>query len=210
MIPLSSDRDPCLTCWSKGEGCKWCKYYKKDDNKYIYTINTNYIPAPAPEEKEDIGKSIAQFKELLDSINIMDTRKKEIINILEKPEDIWHLKVGNEYWVIDDEEGCAIKHIWEETIKDNNLREYGNCFICAKDALNELKKRKVETKLKYFSKDYKHKSKKNNWAIVYDKKSEKICIVQKDNIIYFDRKEDAEKAIQDIGKQRLIDEYFSI
>lgn len=125
-----------------------------------------------------------------------------------KPKTVWELKDGDNYWVIDSDGNVPSCYKWIEYCCCDE-REVGNVFLTREEALQDLERRKVETLLlkhggrrwfknreyNYFLRDDDHLG--NNFWI------DELRVSPVQGVIYFDTKEQAEKAIAEIGADRI-------
>lgn len=92
---------------------------------------------------------------------------------------------------------------------------------CIKTTLKEVKHRECEMLLKKYAKGYEFTRWENNFYIYvtkfYDELSNFYCMFNfgvdvdtKDNVVYFATKADAKKAIDEIGEERLLKDYFQV
>ncbi len=130
-----------------------------------------------------------------------------------KPKTVWDLKDGDTYYDISS--NYIDRFIWSEDCHDETSRCFSNVFLTAEEAEKELKRRKVGTLLKKHAKGHKFEYNKNNFYIGYEHREKRIFIywdpyIRLGGEVYFASYEDAEKAIEKIGKDRLIREYFQI
>lgn len=128
-----------------------------------------------------------------------------------KPNSIWELKNGDWYYCIN-VKGEVMSDVWREVVYPE--REVGNAFLTEKDALKDTERRKVETLLlkhggrRWFD-GYNH-----NFHIGLDEYEEHlkayILMTPTQGTIYFDTGARAQKAISEIGEQRIIKALFEV
>lgn len=128
-----------------------------------------------------------------------------------KPSSIWELKNGDWYYCIN-VKGETMSDVWREVVYPE--REVGNAFLTEKDALKDVERRKVETLL------LKHGGRRwfdghnHNFHIGLDEYEEHlkayILMTPTQGTIYFDTSARAQKAISEIGEQRIIKALFEV
>ena len=123
----------------------------------------------------------------------------------QKPKTIWDLKKedGEEYYVLW-AYGSTGRLIFNSQ-GDEVLREMGNVFLTREEAEFELERRKIEVIMRKYSKPF--EKGKRNYYIYYDYSRDKILIdiyySVSDGIPYFESEKIAQKAIDEIGEDRL-------
>lgn len=147
---------------------------------------------------------------------LVDEDKLKELLVKPKPKTVWDLKYGDRYWYIN-----TINNInydtWTKDAWDLTVRESGNLFLTYDEAKFELERRKCEAiMLKYGRRTFKYEQ--NNYLIRFDntdninKKVDvevwQICQFQ--GSIYFDTEELAQKAIDEIGEERLKKYVFGV
>lgn len=137
---------------------------------------------------------------------LVDEDKLKELLVKPKPKTVWDLKDGDEYWhisTINDNNYTT----WSGNAWDLAIRENGNAFLTYDEAKFELERRKCESiMLKYGRRTFKHG--KSNFLINYNSLNKMIfadsySVTPFQGSIYFDTKELAQKAIDEIGKERL-------
>lgn len=129
---------------------------------------------------------------------LVDEDKLKELLVKPKPKTVWDLKYGDEYWRIN-----TISNIYYDTW----IRENGNLFLTKEEAEFELERRKCEViMLKYGRRTFKYN--KDNYLLRINNNDEKVevgfwSVYQFQGSIYFDTKELAQKAIDEIGEERL-------
>ncbi len=126
-----------------------------------------------------------------------------------KQKSVWDLKDGDPYYLLNSFGGIDRISKWKENNGfDLTPRELGNIFLTREDAEKDFERRIVENLLlKYGGRRWLSDSKKN-WLISYDRELDEWRFLystrdQRQGAIYFDTKEEAEKAVQKIGEKRL-------
>ena len=140
---------------------------------------------------------------------LVDEDKLKELLVKPKPKTVWDLEYGDKYYCLDN--AGNINYIdWHENAYNLFQRECGNVFLTKEEAEFELERKKCESiMLKYGRRTFKYEQ--NNYLIRFDntdninKKVDvevwQICQLQ--GSIYFDTEELAQKAIDEIGEERL-------
>lgn len=130
----------------------------------------------------------------------------------QKPKTIWDLDVVNEeeYYYIT--EGGKIKTTHFDRFYDEKNRSLGNAFLTKEEAEFELERRKIEAIIRKYSKPF--EDGKPNYVLVYNHSS-KTTIVDCYRFMdcsspCFESKEITQKAINEIGKDRLKKYWFGV
>lgn len=129
-----------------------------------------------------------------------------------KLETVWKLENGDKYFYI-----CDFGYIgtssWYECEPDRHKREFGNVFLTKEDAEREAERRKVETLLlKHGGRRWFKKAPSENFYI-WLRQGGGIVISDTNPVlgtIYFDSREQAEKAITEIGEQKIKETLFEV
>lgn len=137
---------------------------------------------------------------------LVDEKKLKELLVKPKPKTVWDLKDGDEYLAID-----TISNInyvtWNGDEWDLRARENGNSFLTYDEAEFELERRKCEAiMLKYGRRTFKINM--SNFCICYNQLHENFQLdnhpyYQDQGHIYFDSDKLAQKAIDEIGEERL-------
>ena len=136
---------------------------------------------------------------------------EELKNVEIEEDGVWKPKFDDEYWFLVDE-GLIYKDICVSAQPDNNRISIGNVFRTEEEAKHEVERRKVLTELKRFSK--KIEKYKDNYCIKYDMQNKEIGVYN--NYLYataelvFATEKDAEKAIEAVGKDRVLKYYLDV
>lgn len=137
---------------------------------------------------------------------LVDEDKLKELLVKPKPKTVWDLKDGDEYWHISTINNNNYA-TWNGNAWDLAIRENGNAFLTYDEAKFELERRKCESiMLKYGRRLFKYNQ--NNYLIRFNNNDEKVevgfwSVYQFQGSIYFDTKELAQKAIDEIGEERL-------
>lgn len=177
-------------------------FYRK--NGYIviryldfFEKNTNTIKI------KDIVEKYAEYE-------IDEDKLKELL-IEPKQKTIWELEAGDIYNYIDSD-GTIVTSIWSNDFYHVDRRAAGNCFLTREEAEFELERRKVETELLRCggTRDMMSIGKDDirKYYILYSHFQDKVCIeslcyTQYLGCIYFKSREDAQRAINEIGEDRI-------
>lgn len=139
--------------------------------------------------------------------------ENKLKELLVKPEQktVWDLEshdVSHDvYYYIDDDYSKVNSCDWLEDKIDLSRRKCGNAFLTEEEAEFELERRKCEAiMLKYGRRKFKYED--DNYFIRFDNDDEQAFVDvwrlnQFQGIIYFDTEELAQKAIDEIGEERL-------
>ena len=140
-----------------------------------------------------------------------------IEKIPQKPESVWDLKEGDEYYYID--YYGEIKSVFNECCdEDLSIIEIGNAFLTREEAEFEVVRRKCEAiLLKYGTRDIRSFGDINahKYFIVYNNYYHEISIsfnqsANSQGTIYFESVELAQKAIEEVGEERLKKYVFNV
>lgn len=134
-----------------------------------------------------------------------------------KPKTVWDLKVGDTYWAINTE-GYDYYSVWEDRKNEISMRNQGSVFLTRKEAVFEKKRREVYATVKRYA----HEFSDEEW---YDSNIEKYypyynyndysiskCFSSytRHSELYFQSKEDIEKAIEAVGEEDFKKYYFGV
>ena len=143
--------------------------------------------------------------------------KCKIEKIPQKPKTVWDLKDGDEYYYID--YYGEIKSVFNECCdEDLNIIEIGNAFLTEEEAKHEVERRKCEAiMLKYGTRNIMSLGDINahKYFIVYNNYYHEISIsfyqsTNSQGTIYFESVELAEKAIEEVGEDKLKKYVFNV
>lgn len=130
----------------------------------------------------------------------------------QKPKSIWDLDVVNEeeYYYIT--EGGKIKTTHFDRFYDEKNRSLGNAFLTKEEAEFELERRKIEAVMRKYSRPLKYDEYNHCIEYHHSNKTLNICSYRAVNFgtTYFETREIAEKAIKEIGEDRLIKYWFRV
>lgn len=132
---------------------------------------------------------------------------KEKIKEKEKPQTVWDLKDGDKYYIIPSNIGLST---FSNSDFDVSIRNNGEMFLTAEEARFEVERRRIEAVMKRYSRPYKEEG---NLYIYYSHSLSMIIIgttIVNAGNCYFESIEMAEKAIKEIGEDRLKKYWFRI
>lgn len=130
----------------------------------------------------------------------------------QKPKTIWDLKAkdGDEYYYISFYGGVC-QGVFN-TIRDEWVRSKGDAFLTEEEAEFELERRKIEVVIRKYSRPF--KLNEGNYVIKHNVTFEMVEIglfeTTDYGIPYFESKEIAQKVIDEIGEERLIEYWFGV
>ena len=156
-------------------------------------------------------KTVNEFLEQYKDYKIKD--EEAILELLERPrpKTVWDLQDGDEYWFVDSEGAIDIA-IWEDCKVDNKRRKIGNCYLTKEKCEFALEKKEIIAEMKRLGGTENMMSLGDSftkkYSIEYSYGANEICIASnaewgKPNNIYFLYEEQAQKAIDTIGEDRL-------
>ena len=137
---------------------------------------------------------------------LVDENKLKGLLVKPEPKTVWDLKDGDKYYLIS-HYGKVKRITWNDDEFDLRRREYGNVFLTEEEAEFEIERKKCESiMLKYGRRTFKYED--DNYFIRSANDYQKAFvdvwrINQFQGTIYFDTKELAKKAINEIGEERL-------
>lgn len=137
---------------------------------------------------------------------LVDEDKLKELLVKPKPKTVWDLENGDTYYFIETN-GGVYSCYWLADEVDLRRRERGNVFLTEKEAEFEVERQKCESiMLKYGRRTFKYKD--YNYLLRFDNANKKVevdfgSICQFQGSIYFDTEELAQKAIDEIGVERL-------
>ena len=159
-------------------------------------------------DKKEYKEKMELLKQQLESTN----KQIEELQNLEIEEDIdWQPKLFDEYWFIDDNVN-AVKCQWITADFDYKRFNIYNVFKTKGKAEFELNRRKVIAELKRFSNDFKQEI--DSFFIAYDYLNDYIVIhcdnIYKHSDIYFESEDKAWRAVETVGRDRVVKYYLGI
>ena len=133
-----------------------------------------------------------------------------------KPKTVWELEEGDMHNLVDFAGRVQDEDIaWMDDDFDKNARAVGNVFLTREEALRDVERRKVETLLLKHGGRRWFKADIENWIIRYNYATGSFeCgytkCTQHQSCIYFDTKEQAMEAVNEIGKERIKQALFEV
>jgi len=137
---------------------------------------------------------------------LVDEDKLKELLVKPKPKTVWDLIKGDIYYFIETNGEVYSCH-WLADEQDLSRREIGNVFLTKEEAEFELERRKCEAiMLKYGRRLFKPRD--YNYLLRFDDDDKQAFVDfwrlnRFQGTIYFDTEELAQKAIEEIGKERL-------
>ncbi|WP_300077930.1 hypothetical protein [uncultured Thomasclavelia sp.] len=158
----------------------------------------------------------SSLKALQKQVTVLEKAIKEFKEN-SKPKTIYDLRDGDKYWVVGYDgaiNGCT----FFDSYSDKKIIEIGSAFLTEEEAKYEIKCREVYTQLKKYSYDFSYEEWKNGNILKYflnyiaDQNYIKInsCYHLNCSALYFKTKENAQLAIDEVGKENIIKYYFKI
>lgn len=131
-----------------------------------------------------------------------------------KPKTVWDLKGGDEHVWVDGFGKIKDQYLWTPKSLDEEAREIGNIFMTKEEAEKDVERRKVEVLLLKHGGRRWFNGHSHNFRIGLDDYEEHlkvyILMTPTQGTIYFDTSARAEKAIQEIGEERLKKALFEV
>ena len=152
------------------------------------------------------------------TVNLM-SGKYRIEKIPHKHKSVWDLKSGDDYYYIDMCGNVDRTTFGNGTyLTDKKMIEFGNAFLTEEEAEHEVERRKCEAiLLKYGTRDMRILGDDNvsKYYIGYDYDVNEIefydrCFLGSQGAIYFESKELAQKAIDEVGEDRIKKYVFNV
>lgn len=156
------------------------------------------------------------YEEAFKKLDNDDTILSVCIDVLKKKsKTVWDLKDGDRYFVVylTGEIG-DIK--FSDCQNDCCVVSNGNAFLAKEEAEQDIERRKVETLLLKYGGRRWFKNHKPNWFIALENEVEdnphtyNATSIPKQGAIYFDSEEAVEKAIEEIGEERIKKALFEV
>lgn len=144
---------------------------------------------------------------------LVDENKLKGLLVKPKPKTVWDLIKGDIYYFIETN-GEVYSCNWLADVNDLCRIEFGNVFLTKEEAEFELERRKCEAiMLKYGRRTFKY-GKHNYFIVIFDKRmiieSAFNLSIYYQGTIYFDTEKLTQKAIDEIGKERLKKYVFQV
>lgn len=143
------------------------------------------------------------------------TVPQELIEKLEKPQPktVWDLERGDRHCWVDITGAICTDVKWRDDEEDKLSRAMGYVFLTEEEANREVERRRVETLLlKYGGRRWLKKDDGNYYMRVntYGSLIISCTLVGTQGVIYFDTKEQAQNAIDEIGTERIKRALFEV
>lgn len=155
--------------------------------------------------------NLKEYIELNGEREIVDVEALEKCLEPKKPKTIYDINVGEPFYILFSD-GDINKYFWRGTVSDNAFRSMGFAFLTEEEAETRKKMLMIESELIKHGGRREFRKNKSNHYISFSEPNELIlhnsCFAYIDNVIYFDTEEQLKEAVEQIGKQRIIDEYF--
>ena len=145
--------------------------------------------------------------------------KDGIMDFLEKPKhkSVLDLQYGDVYWHMN-HAGVIIKDRWTDHVDDFDRRRIGNAFLTEKEAEFEMIKREVYTQVKRFAHEFSREEWENDEIFKYypyfnyttNNINFNLSRFSKQSHLYFESKEDIQKAIEAVGEENFIKYYMGV
>jgi len=158
------------------------------------------------------------FEEAFHRLDNDDDISGICIDVLKKkptPKSVWDLVYGDKFISINAFGDITENCIWEDTVFDEEMRSAGNVFLTKEEAEKDIERRKVETLLLKYGGRRWIKQNGENWNIELRFANNgllKNCAIRYliQGTIYFDTEEQAQKAIDEIGEERIKKALFEV
>ena len=133
----------------------------------------------------------------------------------QKPRTVWDLERGDRHCWVDITGAICTDVKWRDDEEDKLSRAMGYVFLTEEEANREVERRKVETLLLKYGGRRWRSSEKPNCFIWFDLDKNSIDVVYDISVhplgvILFDTKEQAEKAVEEIGEERIKKALFEV
>lgn len=153
-------------------------------------------------------------------INDLEKKLAELKEELNKPENkVFKPQLGEGYYYLTECGGVGY-NVWGFGTYDINRYSIGNCYETDKEVYFEIERLKVIAELKRFAKEHNKPINWNNirqakYYISYRNDGQYVAAyfftdIVKQNNIYFSSKELAEKAVKEIGEDRIKKYYLMV
>lgn len=154
---------------------------------------------------------------------LTEEEREQLLGLVEKAkraEKVWKPKCGEWYWYISDN-GVLHRSVWHGDYVDEARYSIGNCFRIEEDAEFVLEKQKIKTELKRFADTHNDPDKlewnktNGHYEIVYNYRLGRLDFSElrscsSTDAIYFTSEELAKKAVETVGRERILKHMFSI
>ena len=132
------------------------------------------------------------------------------------PKTVWDLGKGDSHVIVDECGKIREYGDWLNCLAEKNIRDIGNVFLTREEAEKDTERRKVETLLLKHGGRRWFKNHKPNWFIALEYEVEdnprtyNATSIPKQGAIYFDTEEQAQKAVKEIGADRIKEALFEV
>lgn len=155
--------------------------------------------------------NLKDYIELNGEREIIDIEALEKCLEPKKPKTIYDIEKGDSYFVLTCN-GNIVKQVWDDYESEKACRSIGSAFLTEEEAEKRKKMLLIEEELIRLGGRREFRAGRDNYNLG-------LCATNKSIIygtsstymgygVYFDTREQAKEAVEQIGKQRLIDEYF--
>lgn len=155
--------------------------------------------------------NLKEYIEINGEREIIDLEALEKCLAKPKPKTIYDIKKGDPYFVLT-LDGAILKEEWYDRVSEKAYRSMGFSFLTEEEAEIRKKMLLIEEELIRLGGRREFKTGNDNYNLG-------LCATNKSIIygtsstymgygVYFDTREQAKEAVEKIGEQRLIDEYF--
>lgn len=155
-----------------------------------------------------------KLKEFIDENRDREIHDVEALEKFLKPKKkktIYDIKKGDPYFVLTCN-GNIVKQVWDDYESEKACRSMGFAFLTEEEAEIRKKMLLIEEELIRLGGRREFKLLKDNYSNIFWAENNSIsysnssrCVQSE---IYFDTQEQLKEAVKQIGKQRIIDEYF--
>lgn len=159
---------------------------------------------------------LKEFAEKYGEYEIEENKLEELKGALKEPSKAWKPEQGGEYYFLDS--SCGIlRSYWNDYSIDQKHLSLGNCYKTREAAEKAIRKLKITQELKELAKGYEFTPDKDNWHLCTAVLSDGTYFIDhckwsrtKCSEIYFDTFEDLDNAINVLGEERILKDYFGI
>ena len=156
-------------------------------------------------------------KHIEDAFKNLDSKDDGVLCLYAKkpkPKTAWELEDGDEHVWVDGLGKVKDYCLWRDESSDSMARDVGNIFLTKEEALKDVERRKVETlMLKHGGRRWFRTKDICNYYMWVDTRDSLVvgCAgVGMQGLIYFDTRKQAEKAIEEIGYERIKQALFEV
>lgn len=153
--------------------------------------------------RKEYDKELEDIKKRIEKLEQVEVEEDEV----------WKPEYNEDYWSID-AIGLPFKDVWEDYPQDLRKIDIGNIFKTKKEAEYEAERLKVYRKLRQFAlKSGRHEG---NFSIVYDYVTKEIdyweneTAFQRFGELIFKTEEDARRAVENVGVDKVLKYYLEV